>query len=316
MILLWGHASDSALLAVYKSLYKLGVKIAFYDQREVLDTEINLDVGSRVGGTLRVRAEPIDLAEVTAAYIRPFDSRWLPKIAQAGPGSPEWLHALQVEDALISWSEIAPVLVVNRPAAMASNISKPYQSALIRAHGFDIPDTLVTTDPQAAREFRDKHGDVIYKSISAARSIVSRLTGEQLSALDDITWCPTQFQQYVPGNDYRVHVVGDEVFACEIVSEVDDYRFPSDRESRVELRSYDLPEEIAGRCRRLTSALGLAVAGIDLRCTPDGRWFCFEANPVAGFTYYQEASNHRIDDAIARLLVAGANSPGAGNVER
>ena len=313
MILLWGHASDSALLAVYKSLYQLGVKIAFYDQRAVLDTEIHLEVGSRVGGSVRVKDQLIDLGAVTAAYIRPFDSRWLPKIAQAGPGSLEWLHALQVEDALISWSEIAPVLVVNRPAAMASNTSKPYQAALIRSHGFDIPDTLVTTDPQAAREFREKHGDVIYKSISAARSIVSRLAGERLNYLDDISWCPTQFQQYIPGHDYRVHVVGDEIFACEITSSADDYRFPSDKEDGIEMHSFDLPDEIAGRCRRLAAALGLAVAGIDLRCTADGRWFCFEANPVAGFTYYQEAAGHRIDDAIARLLVAGATSLGEVN---
>ena len=194
MILLWGHASDSALQAVYKSLYPLGVKIAFYDQRMVLETEIHLVAGTAVGGTLRVGDEQIDLGEVAAAYIRPFDSRWLPEIERAGAGSPEWLHALGVEDALISWSEITPAFVVNRPAAMASNTSKPYQAALIHAQGFDIPDTLVTTDPEAAQAFWEKHGTVIYKSVSAARSVVSRLGSEHLSRLNDISWCPTQFQ--------------------------------------------------------------------------------------------------------------------------
>ncbi len=306
MILLWGHAGDSALVAVYRSLCRFGVEIAFYDQRAVLDTEIELAVGAEVGGVLRVGGVPIDLGRVEAAYIRPFDSRWLPQIAQAGHGSPEWLHGVKVEDALLSWAEIAPGLVVNRPSAISLNTSKPFQAALLRAQGFDIPETLVTTDPQAAREFREKHGEVIYKSISSQRSIVSRLGAEQLSHLDDISWCPTQFQQYIPGNDYRVHVVGDEVFACEIVSDADDYRFASGADERVELRAFELAEEMAGKCRRLAGALGLAVAGIDLRRTPDGSWFCFEANPVAGFTYYQAASNHRIDDAIARLLVNGA----------
>lgn len=306
MILLWGHAGDSALQAVYKSLYPLGVKIAFYDQRMVLDTRIHLVADTEVGGMLRVEDEEINLGEVTAAYIRPFDSRWLPEIERAGSGSPEWLHALRVEDALISWAEIAPAFIVNRPAAMASNTSKPYQAALIHAQGFDIPDTLVTTDSQAVLEFREKHGAVIYKSISAARSVVSRLGPEHLSHLSDIAWCPTQFQQYISGNDYRVHVVGDEIFACEIVSDADDYRFAFNRKERVEIRSFDLPEKVAERCCKLAARLGLAVAGIDLRRTVDNRWFCFEVNPVAGFTYYQEASNHRIDDAIARLLVAGS----------
>src|SRR5215216_3604094 len=225
MILLWGHAADHALQAVYRSLYELGAKIAFYDQRHVLETEINLAVGTDVGGTLQVGDEQIDLGEVSAAYIRPFDSRWLSKIKSAGAGSAEGLHAVKIEDALLSWAEIAPAFIVNRPGAMAANTSKPYQAALIRAQGFEIPDTLITTDPQAVREFCEKHGSVIYKSVSAARSVVSRLRAEQLNCLDDISWCPTQFQQHIPGNDYRVHVVGDDLFSCEIVCSADDYRF-------------------------------------------------------------------------------------------
>ena len=30
---------------------------------------------------------------------------------------------------------------------MASNGSKPYQTQLIRAHGFAVPETLITNDP-------------------------------------------------------------------------------------------------------------------------------------------------------------------------
>ena len=309
LILLWGHASDTSLQAVYQSLQKLGTRIAFYDQRRVLDTEVELIVGNDVSGILRVEDEEINLERVSAAYIRPFDSRWLPQIKRAGPDTAEWAHAVKIEDALISWAEIAPAFIVNRPQAIATNSSKPHQAARIHALGFDVPDTLVTTDPEAAKAFWKKHGAIIYKSVSAARSVVSRLTVGQLDYLQDISWCPTQFQQHIPGNDYRVHVVGDEVFACEITSEADDYRFAFASQDHVELRAFDLPDEIAESCRNLAASLELPVAGIDLRCTPDGRWFCFEANPVAGFAYYQGPCNHRIDDAIARLLVAGAASP-------
>ena len=81
--------------------------------------------------------------------------------------------------------------------------------------GFAVPDTLVTSDREAVLEFRDKHGVIIYKSISAARSIVSRLGSEHMARLDDLRWCPTQFQQYVPGADHRVHVVGDAAYVGE-----------------------------------------------------------------------------------------------------
>jgi glutathione synthase/RimK-type ligase-like ATP-grasp enzyme len=250
---------------------------------------------------LRVDDEEILLERIGAAYIRPFDSRWLSFIQNAGPDSPEWIHAVKIEDALLSWAEITPAFIVNRPQYIASNTSKPYQAARIQEVGFEIPQTLVTTDPKAAKEFYETHGDVIYKSVSSQRSVVARLTRERINELDNISWCPTQFQQWIKGNDYRVHVVGEECFACEIVSNADDYRFTKDQQ--VELRPYDLPDEVAILCRKLAVNQNLSVAGIDLRRTVDDRWYCFEANPVAGFTYYQEPCNHRIDDAIARMLV-------------
>jgi glutathione synthase/RimK-type ligase-like ATP-grasp enzyme len=49
---------------------------------------------------------------------------------------------------------------------MASNHSKPYQAQLITKAGFDVPDTLVTNDPDRALAFRSRHKKVIYKSIS------------------------------------------------------------------------------------------------------------------------------------------------------
>src|SRR5690348_8363380 len=139
MILLWGHAGDRTLQAVYRALQELEATVAFYDQRRVLETEIHLEVGSQIGGTLRAGNEEIDLAEITAAYIRPFDSRWLPEIERAGPQSPEGLHALGVEDALTSWADICPALVINRPAAIATNSSKLFQAVKIREQGFLIP---------------------------------------------------------------------------------------------------------------------------------------------------------------------------------
>jgi D-alanine-D-alanine ligase-like ATP-grasp enzyme len=110
---------------------------------------------------------------------------------------------------------------------------------------------------------------------------------------------------YVPGREHRVHVVGERIFACEIVSDADDYRYA---ETPVELRSCSLPVEVAERCQRLAAHLGLAVAGIDLRLTPDGEWYCFEVNPAPGFPFYERASGP-IGDAIAELLLAAPEQP-------
>ena len=109
---------------------------------------------------------------------------------------------------------------------MASNNSKPYQLALLRAAGFDVPATLVTTDPDAVLDFWKRHERLVYKSTSGERSIVSRLSDRHRGYLDEVSHCPTQFQEHIEGCDYRVHVVDDEVFACRIESTANDYRYP------------------------------------------------------------------------------------------
>jgi hypothetical protein len=304
MILLWGLPGDQPMAFVRDALHRFGAEVAFLDQRAVLDTHLELFVNSSVTGVLHVGDDTLDLSKVTAVYLRPYESSRLPAVKKAGPGSPEWGHALNVEDILLSWIEITPAFVVNPPTAMAGNASKPYQAAQIREHGFAIPATLVTTDPQAVLDFWDKHGTIIYKSISNVRSVVSRLSAEHLAYLHDVSSCPTQFQQYVPGVDYRVHVVGDELFCCEIVSTGDDYRYASGPDGGTQMRGCDLPRECVERCRQLASAMELPVAGIDLRRSPDGVWYCFEVNSSPGFSPFQEATNQPIDKAIARLLLS------------
>jgi glutathione synthase/RimK-type ligase-like ATP-grasp enzyme len=240
--------------------------------------------------------------------MRLYGNDQLPALRDLDRNSVSLVHANAVVEALTSWTELAPILVVNRSSAMASNGSKPYQMRLIHEHGFEIPDTVITTDPAVVQEFWERHGIVIYKSISGVRSIVAKLTPQHAERLALVRWCPTQFQQFIPGNDYRVHVVGDEVFTVEITSTADDYRYARRVGTTAELWPYVLPVEIAERCRSMTFSLGLEVAGIDLRRHPDGRWYCFEVNPSPAFSYYQDATGQPIDIAIAQLLISAKSS--------
>lgn len=308
MILLWGLPGDSPLASVHAALRHRGAQVAFVNQRDVLDTEVELLVNDCIQGVLRAPSQVVHLGQVTASYVRPYSSVQLPAIERAGPFSTAWQHAVSLDDALMCWADLSPAYVINRPSAMASNNSKPYQALFIQAIGFDVPATLVTTDPEAVHEFRTHYGTVVYKSLSGVRSIVRRLDERHEERLERVRWCPTQFQQYIAGMDYRVHVVGDEVFSCEVCSSADDYRYAANQGLSVEIRPSKLPQDVAERCRSLASSLGLSVAGIDLRCTPEGRWYCFEVNPSPAFTYYQAASDQPIDETIANLLITPPES--------
>ncbi len=121
--------------------------------------------------------------------------------------------------------------VANRPLASSTNASKPYQTSLIQAAGFAIPETLVTSDAADAEEFFELHeGEVIFKSISYVRSIVKQMTSEDLDRLPALRTCPIQLQQMVPGIDHRVHVIGEQVFAHRIQATENDYRYDKEAE--------------------------------------------------------------------------------------
>jgi hypothetical protein len=302
MIVLWGLAADGPLRAVQSALERDGADFVFLDQHAVLDASIDVSVEDGVRGRLQVASEQIRLESVTAVYVRPYDTRLLPTMQDAGEGSDAWLRGARFEESLACWLELTPALVVNRPSAMASNNSKPYQAEQLRGAGFRVPQTLVTTDAEAARDFIQGHPRAIYKSVSGIRSIVSRVSEEQWARLADVANCPTQFQEYIAGTDVRVHVVGEETFVCEIRSEAVDYRYAHRDGGAVDVREGSVPAEIAERCVALSASLGLAVSGIDLRRTPAGEYVCFEVNPSPGFTFYEEAAGQPISFKIARLL--------------
>ena len=225
MILVWGLSDDSPTAAVIAALERSGNFVFFLDQHEVLNTGLDLWINEGVHGVMRSRTGDIDLDQIGGVYLRPYASSRLPGIAGAPPAA--IARASAFDDGMLCWSELTSARVVNRPSAMASNFSKPYQLSLIRAAGFATPATLVTTDPGAVLDFEKHHGALIYKSVSGVRSVVSRLGAEHLDRLSDVAACPTQFQAYVDGDDYRVHVVGSRLFATRIRCAATDYRYAS-----------------------------------------------------------------------------------------
>jgi glutathione synthase/RimK-type ligase-like ATP-grasp enzyme len=255
-----------------------------------------------VSGVLTLGEQTIDLSDVTSAYLRLMDDRFLPEVEALAADDPARVHARGFHEAFFRWSEVTPALVVNRAEPQGSNGSKPYQAQLIARHGLLPPPTLITNDPEAVIAFRAEHGRIIYKSISASRSIVREFEDADVRRLDAISWCPVQFQARIEGLNVRVHVVGGRTFPTAIKSTHLDYRYARKEGGSSELVSTRLPKDIAKSCVALTADLGLAFSGIDLLKGSDGNWYCFEVNPSPAFSYFQANTGQPIATALAKLL--------------
>lgn len=305
MILLCGIPSEPPMAMVSSAIEEAGESCVVLNQRDVAGIDIEFQVSAgRVTGELRVYGEVHPLEHFDGVYLRLMDDRFLPEVRDDAPDSPARAHSRRVHEALLAWSEISTARMVNRPSAMASNGSKPYQAQLIRTSGLAVPETLITNDPAVAENFHRSTGRVIYKSMSGIRSIVRLLDDDATARLDDIRWCPVQFQRYVEGTDIRVHTIGAHTYATSIHSDATDYRY-AERETghSATLQVHELPAGIADRCVALTADLGLAVSGIDFRRTPAGEYICFEVNPCPVFSYYERATGQPIAAAIADYLI-------------
>jgi glutathione synthase/RimK-type ligase-like ATP-grasp enzyme len=305
MILFFGYGNDSSLARAIQAAQQMGMEHCLVDQQALDGCDLRLR-GSRADGTgvLTRPGSRVPLADFGSAYARP-----LAPVAETGTTAHQ--REAEILSTMVTWLDIAEARIVNRPRDMHSNGSKPYQAQTIAAAGFEVPESLISTDPDEVRAFGERVGPLVFKSISGIRSIVRRLDDGFVSRLERVRALPTQFQALVEGDDVRVHVVGEEVFATRIRSLATDYRYAGRDGVDTELTATDLPDEVAQRCVDLAAGLGLPFVGIDLRETHDGRFVCFEANPMPGYSYFESHTGQPISEALVRFLAGKVTVPGS-----
>ena len=304
MILLCGIPTETPIALVREALDSNGARYVVLNQRKFSTMKMSLEIsGGRPSGKLQLNGDSYSVDEFTGVFTRLMDYHHLPELKDEPADSPQLKFCCNLFDTLTRWAEISSARVVNRVAPMGSNFSKPFQAQLIKRYGFEVPETLITNDPELVRAFRARHGKTIYKSISGVRSIVQTLTDDDMTRIDNIRWCPTQFQAFVEGTNVRVHTVGERVFATAIKTDATDYRY-AHRQSgdHAELRPVDLSDDLAEMCVNLSAGLGLAFAGIDLKITPEHDVYCFEVNPSPAFSYYESQTGQPISRAVADYL--------------
>jgi hypothetical protein len=303
MILLWGLQSDETLASVDDWLRQRKASVYFLDHAAIDRTRMSYSAVNNQY-QLYYNDELVPLDSVTAAYLRPYDFRQYPPFQQGDDVTQLTARAVQVHNLMNTWSESTIAKVINTPSAEATNHSKVFQSRLIHSStGLPVPDTLISNDWETIRRFALQHGTLVYKSLSSIRSIAKQITHAELLERRD-TIAPALFQQKITGTNVRVHVVGKKTFACGIQSDVLDYRYGPRT-----IHEMELPPDIHDKCIVLSRHLGLLLAGIDFIVTPGNEWYCLEANPNPGFSFYDTSAEKVIARAVADLLLSYNRQP-------
>lgn len=216
--------------------------------------------------------------------------------------------------------EMLECFMMNRVSAVRGAEHKPRQLEVAARLGLDVPRTLTTNDPAAARAFfTEQDGRVIGKMLSsfaiydeAGREHVmftTVLTEDDLAHLDDLALGPMTFQEHLDKRvELRITLIGDRVFAAAVDSQaLEGSRTDWRREGMQLLKAwtpYKLADDIADKLIKLNKQLGLVYGAADMIVTPSGRHVFLEVNPGGEWFWLDDVFGPRaLSGAIADTLL-------------
>ena len=263
--------------------------------------------------TVDLEGNKIDFNKVRAAYLRRPGTPPANKVVKQGAArrycEVEWGAALTA--ALNSLGE----RWLNSPLAILAAENKPRQLSLAYSLGFAIPDTLVTNDLKKTQCLISE-GTCVAKPL---REALLEENGEErviftnrLNKLVEtdglkVSIAPVIFQREIKKrSDIRATVVGDNVFAAEILSQdFDETKTDWRRGSRPDLqhRPHELPDNLQKKCVLLVRALGLRFGAVDLILDQGGGYWFLEVNPNGQWAWIENRTGLPLTQAIVDELV-------------
>lgn len=198
--------------------------------------------------------------------------------------------------------------------------NKFWQLQMAHRVGFNVPETVITSDRAIAERFIKKHDNTIVKSLTQTSPEVTRETvlfstkinHQHSFDLGGLNLAPAIFQQAINAvTDVRVTVVGDEVFAAAVQdkgieewTEIRDWRI-SQLMGKVKFEPYKLSKSTVEWCIKLVRKLGLVYGAIDLVVDENGKEWFLEINPNGQWAFIEDETGQPIGKAIAELLKTG-----------
>src|SRR5262245_57968688 len=243
-VLILGNDRDEHAECMRAYLSTKGAVVEFLDsQRFPAELQIAHDPAAG-SGTIRLPSGSTwEFAEIESVYWRSYGGATAAELPDAEQA---FIAANDARSLLESLLLCLPARWVNGLAGYRWHQTKPAALARVAALGVAVPATVVTNDPQAVLAFADRHGRCIFKPVQGGAH-TQRVTREHLTEqnLASLAVAPVTIQEEVPGVDVRVFVAGPRVLACEIRTEVLDFR----KDPRADIVAIDLPGGVAETCR-------------------------------------------------------------------
>ncbi|OUL56508.1 MvdC/MvdD family ATP grasp protein [Pseudoalteromonas ulvae] len=207
----------------------------------------------------------------------------------------------ETEHALFSALYSLDCFWISHPKDLRASMWKGEQLKRASKLGFNIPDTLISNDPEKIRAFYLKHKKVIYKVMSdpvingdnlPSQGVATTLIDEQmLEDTDSLRLLPNQFQAYIEkAYELRVTIIAGKIFTAKLDSQLHPETQIDCRNLNIQIpmSSYELPEKVALACLAFVNSYGLNYSALDFIVTPESDYVFLENNPNGQFMFIEE----------------------------
>jgi ATP-grasp ribosomal peptide maturase len=258
-------------------------------------------------GTTTTSSRQFDLADVRSVY-------WRRPTPSTFPGLDEEAAEFAKVQAREGFGGVLASLpnarYVNHPHRNWAAEYKPSQLSVAAELGFDVPPTLITADPVAARAFARKYAPIIYKPLRVTALTrngrpqaiwTQRVEPDDLD--DSIAGTAHLFQAEVTGKvaDLRVTVVGDDVFCVRIESTVERLDWRSDYDT-LSYKPVDPSAKMIEKIQHYLKRFGLMFGCFDFAIDCHGMPYFLECNPNGQWAWMEPPTGLRMTAAFANAL--------------
>lgn len=321
-ILILTHFNDNTADLVIQKLFDKKAVFARFNTEE-FPKKVKLTIklnGKEVVGKISSKDFSFCLNEIKSVwYRRPHR----PEVNHfKDPIAKEWVEEESQHALNCLWSLLKDCFWLNPISACEkTQFNKLMQMIKAKENGLLTPASLLTNNPNEALAFYKKHNSDLALKVIRRGSVnyddktlllhTKRLRESEIknNSFKNICYSPVFLQKYIEKKiELRITVVGNNVFACAIHSQVnektcDDWRKHIFLEKEIPHEIYKLPEKIKNSCINTIKDLGLCFGAIDMILTPKDEYVFLEVNPNGQWGWIEELTHLPISSAIADLLI-------------
>lgn len=287
---------------------------------EDIPNDIQVSIRGEHDYIITVKNQVVNLSKIQVVFVRHFDDnninfesdtafinkfiqeQWLHmfKIIKEGASDARWLSSFDIIERL--------------------RYNKATELSIAKSIGmFEVPDTLITNNPNQARMFYYSHdGDIVAKCLhhhlvqikNNEYLIYSRkLLETDLSNLDDsLQLAPCIFQKRIEKkSELRITVVREQVFAAKLKLKskkaLEEDIHLSDYDDDIDIEPFGLTQDVKNHILEIMKSFGLEFGCLDFIVDKNDKLIFLEINPTGDWAYIEDVTGMPITEALSKLIM-------------